>query len=150
MKVFFKKLRRTSLSVRLIYYFVFLLFLVSYIFIVRSLLSLTSIETTIRIIVIIVLGTLLLFYWFLNLLFLLTKHNKTVIVTSVIAMLISCISIVGGLYINKAMKLISNITEDETTVYTTDLVLLKNTEFQNSSGFEVGIIDNESDVEGNI
>ena len=149
MKVFFKKLRRTSLSVRLIYYFVFLLFLVSYIFIVRSLLSLTSIETTIRIIVIIVLGTLLLFYWFLNLLFLLTKHNKTVIVTSVIAMLISCISIVGGLYINKAMKLISNITEDETTVYTTDLVLLKNTEFQNSSGFEVGIIDNESDVEGN-
>ena len=149
MKVFFKKLRRTSLSVRLIYYFVFLLFLVSYIFIVRSLLSLTSIETTIRIIVIIVLGTLLLFYWFLNLLFLLTKHNKTVIVTSVIAMLISCISIVGGLYINKAMNLISNITEDETTVYTTDLVLLKNTEFQNSSGFEVGIIDNESDVEGN-
>lgn len=149
MKVFFKKLRRTSLSVRLIYYFVFLLFLVSYIFIVRSLLSLTSIETTIRIIVIIVLGTLLLFYWFLNLLFLLTKHNKTVIVTSVIAMLISCVSIVGGLYINKAMNLISNITEDETTVYTTDLVLLKNTEFQNSSGFEVGIIDNESDVEGN-
>ena len=149
MKVFFKKLRRTSLSVRLIYYFVFLLFLVSYIFIVRSLLSLTSIETTIRIIVIIVLGTLLLFYWFLNLLLLLTKHNKTVIVTSVIAMLISCISIVGGLYINKAMNLISNITEDETTVYTTDLVLLKNTEFQNSSGFEVGIIDNESDVEGN-
>ena len=149
MKVFFKKLRRTSLSVRLIYYFVFLLFLVSYIFIVRSLLSLTSIETTIRIIVIIVLGTLLLFYWFLNLLFLLTKHNKTVIVTSVIAMLISCISIVGGLYINKAMNLISNITEDETTVYTTDLILLKNTEFQNSSGFEVGIIDNESDVEGN-
>ena len=149
MKIFFKKLRRTSLSVRLIYYFVFLLFLVSYIFIVRSLLSLTSIETTIRIIVIIILGTLLLFYWFLNLLFLLTKHNKTVIVTSVIAMLISCISIVGGLYINKAMNLISNITEDETTVYTTDLVLLKNTEFQNSSGFEVGIIDNESDVEGN-
>ena len=53
MKVFFRKLKRTKLSVRLIYYFVFLLFLVSYILFTKSLLLLNGIENVIRIIVII-------------------------------------------------------------------------------------------------
>ena len=149
MKVLFRKLKKTTLSIRLIYYFIFLLFLVSYCFLVKSLLSLTSIETTIRIIVIIVIGTLLLLYWFINLLMLLTKHNKTVVVTSVIAMLISCVSIVGSIYINKGVNLISNMTESDTTVYTSKLIMMANSEFQNTSSFEVGIINNENDVEGN-
>ncbi|MBQ7240617.1 MAG: LCP family protein [Bacilli bacterium] len=150
MKVFFRKLKRTKLSVRLIYYFVFLLFLVSYILFTKSLLLLNGIENVIRIIVIIFLGTLLLIYWFLDLLLLLCKKYKTVIILSVICMLISCVCIIGSLYINKAYSLLDKITEGEFTTYTSDLVLMSGTEFKNESSFKVGIINNDTDIEGNI
>ena len=150
MKVFFKKLKRTKLSIRLIYYFVFLLFLVSYILFTRSLLLLNGIETLIRIIVIIILGTFLVLYWFLDLLLLLCKKYKTVIVLSVICMLISCVCIIGSAYINKAYNLLGKITEGAYTTYTSDLILMSNTEFKNESSFKVGIINNDTDIEGNV
>ena len=149
MKAFFRKLKKSKLSIRLIYYFVMLLFLVSYILFTKSLLSLSNIETTIRIIVIITLGTLLLIYWFINLLLLLSKKNAAVVVISVFAMLISCVSIVGSIYIDRAHGYISNMTDDNEVVYTTKLVLLKDTTFANSDSFVVGMINNDTDVEGN-
>ena len=112
MKAFFRKLKKSKLSIRLIYYFVVLLFLVSYILFTKSLLSLSNIETTIRIIVIITLGTLLLIYWFIDLLLLLSKKNAAVVVISVFAMLISCVSIVGSIYIDKAHGYICKLHEN--------------------------------------
>ncbi len=150
MKVFFKKLKRTKLSVRLIYYFVLILFLVSYILFTKSLLLLNGIENLIRIIVIIVLGTILILYWFLDLLLLLCKKYKTVIVLSFICMLISCVCIVGSMYIEKAYHLLDKITEGEFTTYTSDLILMSGTEFKNDSSFKVGIINNDTDIEGNV
>ena len=150
MKVLFKKLKRTKLSIRLIYYFVLILFLVSYIFFVRSLLLLNGVENTIRIVVMIVLGTFLLLYWFIDLLLLLVKRYKTVVVLSTICMLISCVCIIGSLYINRAYSLLGKITEDKLTTYTSDLILMSGTEFKNESSFKVGIINNESDIEGNV
>ena len=149
MKAFIRKLKKSKLSVRLIYYFVMLLFLVSYIFFTKSLLSLSNIETTLRIIVIITLGTLLLIYWFVDLLLLLSKKNAAVVIISVFAMFISCVSIVGSIYIDKAHGYISNMTDDNEVVYTTKLVLLKDTTFVNNNNFIVGMINNDTDVEGN-
>lgn len=149
MKVLWKKFNRTKLSVRLVYIFVLLLFIASYGYLFYSLLLLNNIETKLRIIVLCVLGIFIIMYSFFDLLLLLTKKHKTVIVTSFIVMLISCFSVIGSLAINKAYGLLANMNK-ETVVYTTNLITMKDTKFDNSKNFKVGIINNETDVEGNV
>lgn len=148
MKVLWKKFLRTKLSIRLIYSFVLLAFLVSYIFLFRSLLLLSNIETAIRIIVLTVLGLLLLLYGFFDLVLLLTKKHKAVIFTSLIVIILSSGCIVGSAAINKVYGFISSIKKD-TVIYTTNLIVMKNTTFENNDKFVVGMINNETDVEGN-
>lgn len=149
MKVLLKKLKKTKLSVRLIYFFTFIIFLFSYIYLFRSLLLLNNIETKIRIIVLCVLVILLIIYTFIDLLLLLTKKNKTVVITSFFIVLISAVSIIGSLAINKAYSLLSSLSK-ERILYTTNLISLNNTEFLNNANYKVGIINNETDIEGNI
>ena len=149
MKVLWRKFRKTKLSVRLVYLFVLFLFVFSYGMLFRSLLLLNHIETQIRIIVICVLGILLLLYGFFNLLLLLTKKNKLVIASSFLVMIIASVSLIGSLAINKAIGLLDGMSKD-TLIYTTNLITLKNAEFKNTQEFKVGIINNETDVEGNI
>lgn len=149
MKVLWKKFKKTKLSIRLIYIFVLLLFLFSYIFLFKSLLLLNNVETTLRIIVLTTLGLLLLLYAFFDLLLLLTKKHKTVIVSSFIVLIIGSVSIIGSLAINKIYNLLAAMNK-ETVVYTTNLITLANTEFTNDESFNVGIINNETDIEGNI
>lgn len=149
MKVLLKKFNKTKLSIRLIYLFVLLIFIVSYGFLFRSLLLLSNIETALRIIILSVLGLLLLLYSFFDLLLLLAKKHKTVIVSSFIVLIISSFSIIGSLAINKIYTLIASINK-ETVIYTTNLITLKNTEYTNDGTFNVGIINNETDIEGNV
>lgn len=149
MKVLWKKFKKTKLSIRLIYIFVLLLFLFSYIFLFKSLLLLNNIETTLRIIVLSTLGLLLLLYAFFDLLLLLTKKHKTVIVSSFIVLIIGSISIIGSLAINRIYTLLASMNK-ETVIYTTNLITLNGTEFTNDETFNVGIINNETDIEGNI
>lgn len=149
MKVLLKKLKKTKLSVRLIYFFTFIVFLFSYIYLFRSLLLLNNIETKIRIIVLCVLVILLIIYTFIDLLLLLTQKNKTVVITSFFIVLISAVSIIGSLAINKAYSLLSSLSK-ERILYTTNLISLNNTEFLNNANYKVGIINNETDIEGNI
>lgn len=149
MKVLWKKFKKTKLSIRLIYIFVLLLFLFSYIFLFKSLLLLNNVETTLRIIVLTTLGLLLLLYAFFDLLLLLTKKHKTVIVSSFIVLIIGSVSIIGSLAINKIYNLLAAMNK-ETVIYTTNLITLANTEFTNDESFNVGIINNETDIEGNI
>lgn len=149
MKVLWKKIKKTKLSIRLIYLFVFLIFLFSYVYLFKSLLLLNKIETTLRIIVLSVLGLLFLLYTFFDLILLLTKKHKTVVITSFIVLLISSASIIGSLAINKVYVLLASINK-ETVIYTTNLISLNNTEFTNNDTFNVGIINNETDIEGNV
>lgn len=149
MKILLKKIKKTKLSVRLIYFFTFIAFLFSYIYLFKSLILLNNIETKLRIIVLCVLLILLIVYAFIDLLLLLTKKNKTVVVTSFIVVLISAISIIGSLAINKAYVLLSSLNKEK-ILYTTNLISLNNTEFLNNASYKVGIINNETDVEGNV
>lgn len=149
MKVLLKKFNKTKLSIRLIYLFVLLLFLFSYAYLFKSLLLLNNIETTLRIIILTGLGLLLLLYSFFDLLLLLSKKHKTVIVSSLIILIISSISIIGSLAINKVYVLLASMNK-ETVIYTTNLITLNNTEFSNDETFNVGIINNETDIEGNV
>lgn len=149
MKILLKKFNKTKLSVRLIYIFVFLLFLVSYASLFRSLLLLNNIETGLRIIALCVLGILLLLYGFFCLLLLLTKKHKSVIAFSFIVMLIASFSMIGSLAINKMYNLLDSISKDK-LVYTTNLITLNNTKFNNNKNFKVGMINQETDVEGSV
>lgn len=149
MKVLWRKFKKTKLSIRLVYLFVMFLFIFSYGFLFKSLLLLNGIETKIRIIVLCVLGVILLLYSFFNLLLLLTKKHKTVLVTSFLALLISSVSIVGSLAINKVYGLLDSMSKDK-VLYTTNLITMKDTKFSNNKNFKVGIINNETDVEGNV
>lgn len=149
MKILLKKFNKTKLSIRLIYIFVFILFLVSYVSLFRSLLLLNNIETGLRIIALCVLGILLLLYGFFCLLLLLTKKHKTVVVFSFIVMLIASLSLIGSLAINKMYNLLDSISKDK-LVYTTNLITLNKTTFSNNKDFKVGMINQETDVEGSI
>ena len=149
MKKFLKKFNNTKLSIRLVYIFVSIIFIFSYGYLFRSLLLLNNIETTLRVIALSVLGVLLLLYIIGNLLLLMSKKNKTVIFLSFIALLIAAVSLVGSLTINKVYGILDSMSKDK-ILYTTDMILLNDKEFSNTEDFKVGILNNETDVEGNI
>lgn len=149
MKKFLKKFNNTKLSVRLVYIFVSIIFIFSYGYLFRSLLLLNNIETTLRVIALSVLGVLLLLYIIGNLLLLMSKKNKTVIFLSFIALLIAAVSLIGSLTINKVYGILDSMSKDK-ILYTTNMILLNDKEFSNTNDFKVGILNNETDVEGNI
>lgn len=149
MKVLWRKLNKSKLSIRLVYMFTLIIFLFSYIFLFRSLLLLNNIETKIRIFIICILGILLIIYSFFDLLLLLTKKHKSVIATSFIIIVISGVSIIGSLAINRIYVILNSLNKD-TVLYTTNLITLNSTTFTNDENFKVGIINNESDIEGNV
>ena len=149
MKKFLKKFNNTKLSIRLVYIFVSIIFILSYGYLFKSLLLLNNIETTLRVIALSVLGVLLLLYIIGNLLLLMSKKNKTVIFLSFIALLIAAVSLVGSLAINKVYGILDSMSKDK-ILYTTDMILLNDKEFSNTEDFKVGILNNETDVEGNI
>ena len=149
MKKFLKKFNNTKLSIRLVYIFVSIIFIFSYGYLFRSLLLLNNIETTLRVIALSVLGVLLLLHIIGNLLLLMSKKNKTVIFLSFIALLIAAVSLIGSLTINKVYGILDSMSKDK-ILYTTNMILLNDKEFSNTNDFKVGILNNETDVEGNI
>ena len=149
MKKLLNKFLKTNLSQRLVYLFVGILFIVSYIFIFVSLLLLENIENGLRILVLTLLGMALISYLFFDLLLLLTKKKKTLYATSFIVVLISAICILGSSTINRVYGSISLIN-DKKIVYTTNLITLKDTEFKNEEATIVGMINNDTDPEGYI
>lgn len=149
MKILFKKIRKSNLGARLVYFFISILFISSYIDLFLNLIKLSGIETTIRIIVLTVIGFILFMYLFFGLILLISKHNKTVFFASFVVMLISAISIIGSSFISKAFKYLNNMQKD-TILYTTNLITLKDTKYDNSKSFKVGIFSNTTDTEGNV
>ena len=149
MKVLLKKFRNTKLSTRITYLVALLVFLVSYILFLVNVLRLSGIETLLRVIVLIVLGLILFLYGFIDLLLLIKKKHKTVYFSSVFIILISAGCIIGSMTINRILTSMDSLSKD-TIVYTTNLIALNGTEFVNDNTFNVGIIDNDTDVEGNV
>lgn len=149
MKKFFKNFKKTKLSVRLVYLFISIAFIFSYIYLTKSLLLLDNIENKLRIIGLISIGIILVFYLIGSLILLMKKKNKTVIFFSIIAMLISAISILLSIAINRVYGLLDNMSKDK-ILYTTNMIIKKDTTFVDNDSFKVGILNNETDVEGNI
>ena len=145
MKNLRRKLKKTKKSYRVLFYTILLFYLVSIIFITKSLLLLSGIETLIRYIVISVFVLLFLFYYISGLVFLIMKKHGSLVITSIIAILLTCVNVVGYYYIDKTYGYINQISKNS-VVYTTNLISLAGSNEIKT----VGMISEKSDIEGYI
>ena len=148
MKKFFRKLKKSNRVLRYIYYIVSIVYIVTLFFFIKSLLSLSGIETVLRIVFIVFFILYIVLYCFWNLLNLLRRKYKALIITSIVSVIFIIIFCVGSYYINMVYSNIDNITEDDRLVYTSYLIALKDTEFDNDSS--VGMLDSENEIEWNV
>lgn len=138
-----KKLKRSNKALRLIYYLTNITYLIGLILFIKSILSLTGVETLLRVIVIILFILYLLFYAFWNLLNLLQRKYKGLIITTLISILLTVIFFVGSYYINYIYKNLDGMQENEKIIYTTYLITLKDSSFNEES--KIGIINKTID-----
>ena len=148
MKVLFNKLKKTNKLFLIIYLITFIIYLITYILLIKNLMSLSGIETAIRIIVIVIFGIWLLVYFLWNLINLILKKFIKLSITTAITIIFAIVFSFANYYINMLYSGISNIGEKEYIVYTTNLVVLNGTEINDES--ILGMINNSDDIEGNV
>ena len=149
MKKILKKFKKLDLKFRIMFYIISILYLVSIVFISQGLLLLKNIETSLRILFLVIIYLSYFIYLFVSILLLFSKRNKSYIVNSIFITIISIIFIVASVYLNKTYNIVDRMNKD-VVMYSSSLVVMKDTEFKNSSSFIVGMISDENDIEGNI
>ena len=147
MKTLLNKLKKTNKIFLIICFIAFILYLISYILLIKNLMSLSGIETAIRVIVIVIFGIWLLAYFLWNLINLILKKHITIAITTAITIILAIIFSFANYYISMVYTSISNIGEKEYITYTTNLVVLNGTEINEDS--ILGMINNSDDIEGN-
>ena len=143
-----RKLKRSKKVYRYLYYLIGIIYIIAFFFFMKSLLSLKGIETTIRIIFIVFFILYLILYLFINLLNLLRRKYKMVVITSIISIIFIGIFVVESYYIDMIYNNLDNMTDDENLVYTSLLISMSDTEFDNDA--VLGMINDEAEIEGNI
>ncbi|MBR6073155.1 MAG: LCP family protein [Bacilli bacterium] len=149
MKTMFKKFHNASLSIKLVYIISTLLLFGTVGFFIYNLIRLQGIETSIRAIIITSLIIVCLIYLILNFILLIAKKKVPIYITSFIVIIIAAFCVIGSMTINKILSSMGALSKD-TVIYTTNLITLSGTEFVDDETFVTGIINNETDVEGNI
>ena len=148
MKVLFNKLKKSNKILLTICLISFIAYLVTFIFFTGSLLSLKGIETFLRIGFITLFALWIIIYFIWNLVNLILKRSKTIIITTIITILLSVVFGFGSYIINKVYNKLEKLTSSNTTVYTTYLISMKDNEIDEDS--KLGMIKNKKDVEGHI
>ena len=138
-----RKLKKANKGARILYYLTIISYFISLILFIKSLLSLTGIETLIRTIVIILFIIYFIFYLFWNLLSLLQRKYKGLIITTFLSILLTIIFFVSSYYINYVYNNLNNMQESKNIVYTSYLITLNNKEFNDNS--KIGIINKNVD-----
>ena len=147
MKALFHKLKKCSKVLKAIFFITFIAYVVSLVFIFKELLSLSGIETVLRIIFIVITSLWCLTYFIWNLVNLVLKRKKTIIITSIITIILAGGFIYASIIIGKLYGNIIDMVEDEYTLYTTNVIALKATEKLEKDD-KLGMIKNKSDIEG--
>ena len=142
-----RKLKKSNLVIRIIYYLVTICYLVSSILFIKSILNLTGIETGIRIIAIIFFIIYFLLYVFINFLNLLRRKYKGLIISTIFSLLFILIFFIGSYYINYVYSNINNMQESDKITYNVYLITLKDTEFSSES--KLGVISDKIDKDNN-
>ncbi len=147
MKAFIKKLKKANKIFLSLYFVTLLAYIITYILFTINLLHLSSIETPIRIILIFTFGVYALIWLLAGLVSLFTKNYKRLIILMVFTTLFSIIFGVASYYVGAVYSKIEAMNKDK-LVYTSALVTLKNTEFDNKG--IIGMINDTNDNEGYI
>lgn len=147
MKILRKKLKKANKVQKAFYYISTFLYFIALIYFIYGLLKLKGIETVIRGLVIAFFSIWLIIYTLAGLITILTKKKKTFIFITIITLIFTPVFFVSSYYINKVFGEISNVNSDKLT-YTTNLIALKETNFNKT--LSIGMIESESDIEGNI
>lgn len=148
MRRIFRKLKRVKPVTRYTYYFLILAYFISFLFFAKSILSLSGIETALRIIVLFVFGIYGLLYVVWNLINLLTKKYNIFAVTSLLALLFTVLFSVGAYYIDFVYDKLGAIKESDKVEYKSLLVMLNDKTLDEDS--VIGRINDKDDVEGYI
>lgn len=148
MKVLLNKLKKSNKIFLIIYLITSIIYLITYIFLIKNLISLAGIETVIRIIIIVIFGIWLITYILWNLINLILRKHIKIAITTAITVIFAIIFSFANYYINVIYTGISNISEEEYINYTSNLLVLNGTEINSDS--TLGMINNKDDIEGNV
>lgn len=138
-----RKLKKSKKAYRVIYYIINILYLVTLVLFIKNILSLKGIETFIRVIVIIFFILYFFIYSFWNLLNLLRRKYKGLIITSIITLLFIMVFSVSSYYINFVYSNINGMKEKNEVIYNSYLIVLSDKTFNKDS--VIGIIDKDID-----
>lgn len=138
-----RKLKKSKKAYRVIYYIINMLYLVTLVLFIKNILSLKGIETFIRVIVIIFFILYFFIYSFWNLLNLLRRKYKGLIITSIITLLFIIVFSVSSYYINFVYSNINGMKEKNEVIYNSYLIVLSDKTFNKDS--VIGIIDKDID-----
>ncbi len=138
-----RKLKKSKKAYRVIYYIINIFYLVTLVLFIKNILSLKGIETFIRVIVIIFFILYFFIYSFWNLLNLLRRKYKGLIITSIITLLFIIVFSVSSYYINFVYSNINGMKEKNEVIYNSYLIVLSDKTFNKDS--VIGIIDKEID-----
>ena len=148
MKVLLNKLKKSNKIFLIIYLITSIIYLITYIFLIKNLISLAGIETVISISIIVIFGIWLITYILWNLINLILRKHIKIAITTAITVIFAIIFSFANYYINVIYTGISNISEEEYINYTSNLVVLNGTEINSDS--TLGMINNKDDIEGNV
>ncbi len=148
MKVLLKKLKRSNKVALISYIIATLLFIVCYVFFIRSILKFVGVETFIRITILILLFLWFLFYLLFGLSSFIVKKYKKFVLFTLIHLLFIGMMVGATIVIDKIYNNIDMLSSDEYTLYTTNLISLKDTNLTKDS--KLGMINNNDDIEGYI
>lgn len=148
MKILFRKLKRSNKFLLTLFIITFGLYIIGYTLFTKNLLSLSGIETGIRVFFIIFFFLWLIFYLFLSLIKLIKRNYKALIITTIISLLFSIVFYVSSFYINLIYDKMGNLTESNTTIYTTYLINFNGDEFNEDK--ILGMVNDKESIEGYI
>ena len=148
MKVFFSKLKKANIVMKIFYFLSLILYWVSYGFFCKSVLSLTGIETLIRIVVLIFAAIFGIIYTIFGLTKMFQHKKVGFIILTVFTILFSTVFGFASYYIDRLYNKLENFTAKETSIYTTAIVTLTSTNFDENS--TIGMITDEEDRTGYI
>lgn len=148
MKVLFKKIKRSNKVALAIYILSILLFIASYAYFAMSIYKLEGIETPIRIGLLVAFFLWLIVYFLFGLSTLVTKKLKRFLVLTFFQLLFFGVLVFASIAIHRLYGKLEMFTNQEYTLYTTNLIALKDVELSSTS--KIGMISNNDDIEGYI
>ena len=148
MKVLFNKLKKSNRVLLIFYVLCIIGYSIGFAFFIKSLLSLQGIETILRIVLICFFSIWLLVFIMWNLINLILKKNKTLIITIIITIIFIAIFGFSSFFVDKMYNKIEKLTISDYTTYTTYLIAMNDKNIEKSS--KLGMIKNDNDIEGNV